>query len=269
MKLEEKTVLLTGAGSGIGRAAALAFARKGARLLLAGRRAAPLEETAALVRAAGGSAQVQVCDVTVAADRAALIAAASAAFGGRLDILVNNAGNVRAGRLEQIPEAEIEAMIGLNLLAPILLSRAALPLLRASGDAAIVNVSSGFGLVGGPFYGTYAAAKAGLGRFGEALRRELLGEGVHVMTLYPTATDTPMLATNKAGPDLGFVRETPEAVADGLIEGLESNAREVIRGGAARLAMMTKNREEPEAVDERFRTIKADLEAAVSTHRAF
>lgn len=84
-------------------------------------------------------------------------------------------------------------MIEVDLLAPILLTQAALPHLRAMGNGLVVNVTSGIALIGVPFYATYAAAKAGLARFGEALRRELKGEGVHVLTLYPGATDTPMM----------------------------------------------------------------------------
>jgi uncharacterized oxidoreductase len=76
-------------------------------------------------------------------------------------------------------------MLSIDLLAPILLTRAALPSLRASGDAVVVNVTSGIALIGAPFYATYAAAKAGLARFSEALRRELKGEGIHVLTVYP------------------------------------------------------------------------------------
>jgi len=93
-------------------------------------------------------------------------------------VLVNNAGGVRAGRLESMAEEEIRTMIEVDLVAPILLTQAALPQLRASGDGLVVNVTSGIALVGAPFYTTYAAAKAGLSRFGEALRRELKGEGV-------------------------------------------------------------------------------------------
>ena len=74
---------------------------------------------------------------------------------------------MRAGRLENTPEAELQAMIDVDLVAPILLTRAVLPALRASGDAMVVNVSSGIALIGAPFYATYAATKAGLAHFGE------------------------------------------------------------------------------------------------------
>lgn len=123
-------------------------------------------------------------------------------------------------------------------------------------------------MVGAPFYTTYAAAKAGLSRFGEALRRELKGEGIHVLTLYPGATDTPMMKTSRAGPELGFTREPASAVADALIEGIEANAFEVIRGGEARARMIAANRDDPATVDERFMTMKPALEEAVSDHSA-
>ena len=73
----------------------------------------------------------------------------------------------------------------------------------------VVNIASGIALVAAPFYATYAGVKGGLAKFGELLRRELKGEGVHVMTVYPGATDTPMMRTSKAGPELGFTREPP------------------------------------------------------------
>lgn len=130
---------------------------------------------------------------------------------GGLDIPVNNAGGVRADRIEATSQSEIEAMLNVDLLAPILLTRAALLSLRAGGDAMVVNVTSGIALIGAPFYATYAAAKAGLARFGEALRRELKGEDVNVLTVYPGSTDTPMMQTNRAGPELGFLRPISES----------------------------------------------------------
>jgi uncharacterized oxidoreductase len=126
---------------------------------------------------------------------------------GGLDILVNNAGGVRAGCLENTSEADIEAMVAVDLIAPILLTRASLPALRARGDAMVVNIESGIALIGVPFYTKYAAVKVGLARCGGALRRELKGEGIHLLTAYPGGTDTPMMKSNRAGPELGFSRE--------------------------------------------------------------
>jgi short-subunit dehydrogenase len=187
---------------------------------------------------------------------------------GGLDILINNAGGVRAGRLEDTTEAEIRAMIEVDLVAPILLTRAALPALRASKDGLVVNVTSGIALVAAPFYATYAGVKGGLAKFGESLRRELKGEGVHVMTVYPGATDTPMMRSSRAGPELGFTREPASAVAAAVIEGMEQDAFEVIRGGEARAKMIALNREDPAALDKRFVDLKPALAEAVRDHSA-
>jgi short-subunit dehydrogenase len=130
----------------------------------------------------------------------------------------------------------------------------------------ITGGSSGIALMGAPFYTTYAAVKAGLARFGEALRRELKGEGVHVLTIYPGATETPMMKSNRAGPELGFSRELASAVAAAIGEGIETGAFEVIRGGEARAQMIALNRENPAAVDERFLGLKPALEEAVKDH---
>jgi short-subunit dehydrogenase len=265
VNLSEKSILVTGAGSGIGRATAVALARKGAKLTLTGRREEPLEETAKLVGEAGGEARVVSGNVTDPAARERGVKAAVESFGG-LDVLVNNAGNVRAGRLEDIDVEDIQTQIEVNLLAPVLLTRTALPALRESGDAAIVNVSSGFGLVGMPYYATYAATKAGIAHFGEALRRELFGEGVHVMTIYPGATETPMMDSNEAGPDLGFQYESAEEVAEALVNGLEAGELEVVRGAEDRSAMTQMSRENPRELDEQVAQMKGELQKAVADH---
>jgi uncharacterized oxidoreductase len=264
MDISGKSVLITGAGSGIGRESAVKIAGKGAKLTLTGRREEPLRETAKLVEEAGGEAQVVTGDVTDAAAREQVVQAA-VAFGG-LDVLVNNAGNVRAGRLEDIDAGEVQSQIEVNLLAPILLARTAIPALRESGDAVIVNVSSGFGLVGIPFYSVYAATKAGISHFGEALRRELFGEGIHVMTIYPGATETPMMESNEGGPELGFEYESPEDVAEALVAGLEAGELEVVRGAEDRSAMTQMTRENPRELDEQVAQMKCDLEKAVANH---
>lgn len=270
-EISGRSVLITGAGSGIGRATAVEFARRGARLTLTGRREEPLRETAGLVEEAGGEAQVVAGDVVESEARERFIRAASERFGG-LDVLVNNAGNVRAGRLENIGEEEIRAQIEVNLTAPILMTREALPALRenggSAGEAAVVNVSSGFGLAAMPFYSTYAATKAGISHFSESLRRELYGEGVHVMNIYPGATETPMMDSNEAGPELGFQYESAEAVAEALVSGLEAGELNVVRGAGDRSEMAEASRENPREMDEQIASMKDDLEAAVEGHRS-
>lgn len=266
MNLQGKKVLITGGSSGIGYAIAEAMLAKGASVAITGRRPDVLREAAERLRK-GGQAETVAADVSTEEGRKATLASALKALGG-LDILVNNAGGVRAGQLEDTAEADIRTMIEVDLVAPILLTRAALPALRASGDGLIVNVTSGIALVAAPFYATYAGVKAGLAKFGESMRRELKGEGVHVMTVYPGATDTPMMSSNRAGPELGFTREPASAVAAAVIEGIEQNAFEVIRGGEARAKMIALNRDDPAALDKRFLDLKPALAEAVRDHSA-
>lgn len=267
MNLNGKCVVVTGGSSGIGLALAQLLAARGAQVLIVGRRAQRLNEAANELGKSGCTVKTFAGDVTNGADRTRLIETAIAELGG-IDILVNSAGAVRAGRLEVITEGEIRAMMEVDLIAPILLTREALPHLRKSGDSLVVNVTSAAALTGIPFYGTYAATKAGLARFGEALRRELKGEGVHVITVYPVATDTPMMASSKAGVDLGFGREAVADVANAIIAGIETNAFEVARGGEARAKVISINHENPAALDDHFFAMKNALEDATKDHRA-
>lgn len=266
MNLKGKRALITGGSSGIEMAIAEAMLSKGAKVVISARRQDVLA-TAVEMLSKTGPVQGVAADVATEEGRAKMLAIANEKLGG-LDVLVNNAGGVRAGRLEETSEADIRTMIEVDLVAPIMLTRAALPLLRASGDGMVVNVTSGIALVAAPFYGTYAAVKAGLAKFGESLRRELKNEGVHVMTVYPGATETPMMASNRAGPELGFTREPASAVADATIAGMEEASFEVIRGGEARTKMIALNREDPDALDKRFADLKPALLQAVRDHSA-
>ena len=235
--------------------------------MLTARRPGPLQAAVDRLTAAGIEAHALAADVATGEGRAATLAAARDRLGG-LEVLINNAGGVRAGRLENTSEDEIRAMIEVDLLAPILLTRAALPDLRRNGDGMVVNITSTAALIGMPFYATYAAAKAGLARFGEAMRRELMGEGVHLLTVYPGATDTPMMASSQAGPEVGFAKESASSVAAAILDGIEAGAMEVIRGGDVRAKMIQLNRDDPAALDERFAGLKPALERAVRDHSA-
>lgn len=267
MKLGAKRVLITGGSSGIGFAIAHTALSKGARVVISGRRPDALAAAVHDLRTTGGEIWSVAADVGTSEGRAATLKYALDVLEG-LDILVNNAGGVRAGRLEAVSEAEIETMISVDLLGPILLTRAALPALRAGGDGMVVNIASGIALIGAPFYATYTGAKAGLAHFGESLRRELKGEGVKVLTAYPGPTDTPMMRSNRAGPNLGVVREPAPDVAEAIVQGIESDALEVIRGGEAHAKMMTLNRINPAVIDQQFLELKPAFEEAVKNHAA-
>lgn len=267
MELSNKTILLTGASRGIGREIAVGFAQRGGKLVLAGRNQEALDETRTEVERAGGKAIVVAGDITDAGWRQAVVEKTTQTYGG-LDILVNNAGVVSAGWFENLSEADVTQQLQINLVAPVLLTHALLPLLRKSQGAAIVNVSSVFGLLGMPFYATYGATKAGIAHFGEALRRELADQDVHVMTVFPRATDTPMMETAGLGEQAGFDYDTPKDVARALLEGLETDQLTVNRADDTSQAMIAANQRSPRELDAQIQDMKPKLEAAVARHRS-
>jgi len=178
-----KTVLITGAGSGIGRALAVEGGRLGFNLIIVGRTEATLAATAALVPDA--QTTILVADVTTSQGRALIADAA----GARLDILINNAGTLSVGHLSDMGDDALTRMITTNLTAPIALTRDLLPALKSAGGR-IVNVGSVFGDIAYPFFAGYSATKFGLRGFSDAIRRELSGSGVTVTYVAPRATHT-------------------------------------------------------------------------------
>jgi short-subunit dehydrogenase len=178
-----KTVLITGAGSGIGRALAVEAAKLGFDLILVGRTLASLTETQMLVGA--GAAKLVTADVTTAKGRDAIVAAAQ----DGLDVLINNAGTLAVGRLAQMQDADVARMVNTNLAAPILLTRDLLPALTMR-KGRIVNIGSVFGDIAYPFFAAYSATKFGLRGFSDAIRREISGTGVGVTYIAPRATKT-------------------------------------------------------------------------------
>lgn len=181
-------VVVTGASSGIGRALALAWARRGASLVLGARSADALDAVAREVRAAGGEAFTEAGDVTREEDRVRLIERARAEK-GRLDVLVNNAGRGYYGTARSIAIDELEALFRLNVLAPLRLAQLAFdPLARTSGT--IVMMSSIVGVVAAPRLGAYAASKFALEALSMSLRAELASAGVKVVVIRPGPVDT-------------------------------------------------------------------------------
>jgi short-subunit dehydrogenase len=265
MDLSNRHGIVTGAGQGIGQALALEFAAMGGHLLLVGRKEETLRETARLVASMGGTAEILAQDLS-AAGAVDNVAAAVSSW-DTVDLLVNNAGNVRAGRLENSTAQDVRSMIDLNLTAPVLLTQALLPQLRASGSAAgslVLNISSEIALVGMPFYAVYAATKSGLASFSESLRRELHGTGVHVATVYPGATDTAMMTTQTA--DWG--RRSVADVVSEVMTGLAAGDHEINATPLDGRGMQQLNATDPLAVDAAIAPGLDELEAAVRDHRS-
>jgi len=186
MDPRDRTVLITGASSGIGAAAASAFAAASARLVLAARSAEPIERLAA---ALPGRHLAVPADVSDRDQCRALVARAEAHF-GQVDILINNAGVGLAGPVATLSPADVERAIAVDLLGPLHLIQAVVPGMRERRFGQIINVSTVLAEQPLPYLGGYAAAKAALERVSEALRMELRGSGVRVTVLRPGTTRT-------------------------------------------------------------------------------
>lgn len=188
-RFRDKVVVITGAGSGIGRALAIAFARDGAALALADRHRAGLEETASTV--AHFNTRTTLHDVDVAAEDAVRrFAGEVQERHGVADVLVNNAGVSLYGSIMEMSIDEFRWVIDVNFWGVVHGVRAFLPLLLARPEAAIVNVSSLFGLFAPPGQAAYAASKFAVRGFSESLRGELQATPVHVVTVYPAGIAT-------------------------------------------------------------------------------
>jgi len=190
MRLAGKRAIITGAGTGIGRACAELFAKEGAAVALVGRRREPLEEAARGIAATGGKAVAQPCDVTRLQEIRELVERAAREFGG-LDAVVNNAATWMAGTAEETSEEDWDRMMATNLKGVFLLSRAALPELRKRGGA-IVNIGSVLGLVGMKRRVAYATSKGGLIQLTKAMALDHAHENIRVNCICPALVDTPM-----------------------------------------------------------------------------
>ncbi len=222
MQLENKTIVLTGAAGGMGRAIAVALDKAGARLLLTDLAADRLQD---LQCELGGCHQVVAADLGDAAGRAKLMDACHRV--GSVDVLINAAGISEFTMLDSQIAERIEKQTTINLVVPMILCKEILPLLRQRPEAAIVNIGSTFGSIGYPGFAAYCANKFGLRGFTEALRRELADSPVKVLYLAPRATRTEMNSTavNEMNLELGNAMDSPEIVAQALISVLKSGGK--------------------------------------------
>ena len=186
-----KTVVITGASSGIGEDVALGFARQGARVALLARRKNMLEDLAGRIEAGGGRALAIACDVTKRADVDAAIGQVTDSF-KRLDILVNSAGIMIPAEVEKLKLADLERMMSVNVYGALNAIQAAIPIMRKQGAGSIVNIASLAGRRGVSPLGGYSATKFAMVGLTEALRMELFGTGIRVSLVMPGVIDTPM-----------------------------------------------------------------------------
>ncbi len=214
--LDKKIIVLTGATGGIGRAVARALASQGARLILPGRN---MKKLKALENLLPGKHMLVEADLSSGAGCETLIKVCSKLCDG-VDMLINNAGVSEFGLLQQRSPEKIQQLFHLNLIAPVILCRGFIPLLKTREQAAIVNIGSTFGSIGYAGFTDYCASKFGLRGFTEALRRELADTSINVYYLAPRATKTAfntdaVVAMNKK---LGNQMDSPQVVAQALLE---------------------------------------------------
>ncbi|MDP9846599.1 SDR family NAD(P)-dependent oxidoreductase [Streptosporangium lutulentum] len=188
-----KVVLVTGGGSGIGRAIALAFAREGAAVAVAGRSAEPLAQTVKLVESEGGRATAITADITRSEEVAALVARTVDTYGG-LDVAVNNAGVITAfGPVGDVDEDQWSTLVSVNLTGTLLSMKHEIAHMRGNGGGAIVNVSSTLGahmrLAG---LGAYVATKAAVSALTRNAALDHIRDGIRINAVSPGPSDTPM-----------------------------------------------------------------------------
>jgi len=242
VSLVNRVVLITGASRGIGRAVALAFAREGARLVLAARSAEGLAGVEAEVRALGSEALSVPTDVTSPEAVTALVDAAVARF-GRIDVLVNNAGIGKVGGVESAAfEDDVRQTMRASLFGMINVTQAVLPVLRRQGSGAIVNMSSVMGRKAFARFGSYAIVMHGVSAFSDSLRQELAGAGIGVSVIHPALTATDLLREAKeAEMPPPFRHMTPlsaDDVARAVLDAVRRGKRRVVLPRRANMLLL-------------------------------
>ena len=221
MDIDGAVVVITGASSGIGAATARAAAAAGARSVLLARREDRLRELSAEL----GDALFIRCDVTRPDEVTAAVHAILARH-GRIDGLEINAGQGLQSAIDEIEPDDFRAILELNVVAPQMLMRAVIPIMRKQGGGSIVNVGSGISFFALPESGAYSASKAALAKLSAIARAELADTGIAVSTLYPFITRTEFVTSLRAGHEAAVrlesnfeaMRQTTEQVADAVLQ---------------------------------------------------
>ncbi|MFR9780199.1 SDR family oxidoreductase [Micromonospora sp. MS34] len=239
--LDDATVVITGASSGIGAATAYALARRRADVVLAARSEEALRRVAGRCRELGGRALPVPTDVTDPAAVRRLAAQAAAEF-GRIDAWINNAAVSAVGLFDEIPVEEFRRVVSVNLLGAVYGTKAALPWLDAAGGGVLVNNASVLAEAAMPYQSAYNAAKHGIRGLADTVRQELrvTGRGnISICTVLPATIDTPFFrhAANHSGHELTPPPPVypPEVVAETIVRLLRRPRREAYAGGTARL----------------------------------
>jgi short-subunit dehydrogenase len=220
--LRGKVVVITGASSGIGRAAALQFASEGCCVVLTARREASLHEVASECEERGASTHVVVADITRQADVRRIVDETLDQW-GRIDVWVNNAGTTLFARIDEGEFAAHRQVLETNLIGPMYAARLVIPVFRRQRSGTLINIGSVLSQVGQSFVPSYVVSKFGLQGLTEALRTEFADdEQIQVCTVYPYATDTPHFQDggNQIGRRAHAMQpvQTPERVAAAIVD---------------------------------------------------
>lgn len=247
MRLEGRTAVITGAAGGIGRAIGVSLARRGCHLALADIDETGLAGTAELAREHGVRVSRHSLDV---ADRVAVAEFPDVVANehGGTDVLVNNAGVAIGGRFEQVSDEDFEWLFEINFWGVVRMTRAFLPLLRASGDARVVNLSSIYGVIAPPEQAAYSASKFAVRGFSEALRHEVEGSGVGVTVVHPGGVATSIAEkarlpagiseeeiTQRLARYRKLLRLPPEIAGETIVRGIERRQSRVLVGSDAKV----------------------------------
>ena len=200
-RLRGKVAIVTGGGTGIGRAIALAFGREGAKVAVLGRRPQALAKVVEELARNGAEGQAVLCDISRSGDTVKAVGEVERAF-GRLDVLVNNAGTLSVSTIETISEQDWDRVIETNLKGPFLMSRAALPAFRRAGGGAIVNIGSVLGLIAMKDRAAYCASKGGLTLLTKAIALDHAHENIRANCICPAIVDTELVK--------GLFNDSPE-----------------------------------------------------------